>query len=71
MLVSAAWIVPAILGGIDELAQQKLSGRPPASSAALLFASGDDWLLYALFTPAVFAFALGDGHCHGRTSRGA
>src|ERR1700682_268995 len=56
MLVSAAWIAPAILGGIDMVAQQRLHGWPPVSTRALLFVSGD-WLLYALLTPAVFALA--------------
>src|SRR5262245_9311878 len=56
MLVSAAWIGPAILGAIDLLAQRWLNGGPPVSIPALLFASGD-WLLYAFLTPAVFAIS--------------
>jgi two-component sensor histidine kinase len=55
MLVSAAWIAPAILGGIDVVVQARLWGQP-ATAGAILFVSGD-WLLYALFTPAVFALA--------------
>ncbi len=55
MLVSAAWIAPAILGGIDVVVQGRLWGQPAAASA-ILFVSGD-WLLYALFTPAVFVLA--------------
>jgi len=54
MLVSAAWLGPAVLGAVNELAQARLWGETPASLPALLFASGD-WLLYALLTPAVFA----------------
>src|SRR5262245_286400 len=54
MLVSAAWIGPASLGAINELAQRRLSGSPPASLAEVLFASGD-WFLYAFLTPGVFA----------------
>jgi two-component system, LytTR family, sensor kinase len=54
MLVSAAWLGPAILGAINELAQRALGGGSPASVGELLFASGD-WLLYAFLTPAVFA----------------
>jgi sensor histidine kinase YesM len=56
MLVSAAWIGPAVLGAINELAQNRLGGGPPVSIPALLFASGD-WLLYAFLTPAVFAIS--------------
>jgi two-component system LytT family sensor kinase len=56
MLVSAAWIGPAVLGGINELAQRRLGGGPPASVSDVLFASGD-WLLYAFLTPAVFIIA--------------
>jgi len=55
MLVSAAWIAPAILGAIDVVVQGHLWGQP-ATASAILFVSGD-WLLYALFTPAVFALA--------------
>jgi two-component system LytT family sensor kinase len=56
MLVSAAWIAPAILGAIDVIVQQRLWNGRAASAAAVLFVSGD-WLLYALLTPAVFALA--------------
>src|SRR5262245_54466338 len=56
MLVSAAWIGPAILGAVNEIAQRRLRGAPPANAAALLFASGD-WLVYAFLTPAVFALS--------------
>jgi signal transduction histidine kinase len=56
MFVSAAWIVPAILGGVDVVVQQRLYGQGPVSRRAVLFASGD-WLLYAFLTPAVFAIS--------------
>jgi hypothetical protein len=56
MLVSAAWIGPAVLGAINDLVQGRLYGGPPARLPDLLFASGD-WLLYAFLTPAVFAIA--------------
>ena len=56
MFVSAAWIVPAILGAVNELAQRRLSGQPPPPVPELLFASGD-WLLYAFLTPGVFAIS--------------
>ena len=56
MLVSAAWMGPAILGAINVVAQQRLSGGAPARASDMLFASGD-WLLYAFLTPAVFVIA--------------
>lgn len=56
MLVSAAWIGPAVLGAVNEVAQRRLSGDPRPSAGTLLFASGD-WLVYAFLTPAVFAIA--------------
>jgi len=56
MLVSAAWLAPAVLGAVNELAQRRLWGGPQASTAEVLFASGD-WLLYAFLTPAVFVIA--------------
>lgn len=55
MLVSAAWIGPAVLGAVNEIAQDRLWGRG-AGLSQILFASGD-WLIYALLTPAVFAIA--------------
>jgi len=54
--VSAAWIGPAILGAVNEVAQRKLGGGQPITVPELLFASGD-WLLYAFLTPAVFVVA--------------
>lgn len=56
MLVSAAWIGPAILGAVNEVAQRRLNGDDPPALGALLFASGD-WLVYAALTPAVFAIS--------------
>ena len=56
MLVSAAWIGPAILGAVDAMMQRRLWGGRPIGIRAVLFVSGD-WLLYALFTPVVFALA--------------
>jgi two-component system, LytTR family, sensor kinase len=56
MLVSAAWVGPAVLGAVNELAQRRLAGEPGPSAAALLFATGD-WLVYAFLTPAVFAIS--------------
>jgi two-component sensor histidine kinase len=56
MVVSAAWIGPAVLGAVNEIAQSRLWGNEGAALGQILFASGD-WLLYALLTPAVFALA--------------
>ena len=56
MFVSAAWIGPAVLGGINEVAQRRLGGGPPATIGAILFGTGD-WLIYAFLTPAVFALS--------------
>ena len=53
MLVSAAWILPAIFGVINRLAQARLQGWP-TTTRDLLFEFGD-WLLYAFLTPGVFA----------------
>jgi len=55
MFVSAAWIGPALLGAINEIAQHRLSGEP-IDVRAVLFTSLD-WLLYAFLTPFVFALA--------------
>jgi two-component system LytT family sensor kinase len=56
MLVSIAWIGPAVLAVVNEIAQRRLSGDAPPSAAVLLFASGD-WFVYAFLTPLVFATA--------------
>jgi signal transduction histidine kinase len=55
MLVSAAWLGPAILGAIDSIAQHALSGEP-ADFRSPLFVSLD-WLLCAAFTPVIFAIS--------------
>jgi signal transduction histidine kinase len=54
MIVSAAWIVPAVFAVINRLAQTPLQGWDPAPARELLFEFGD-WLLYAVLTPGVFA----------------
>jgi sensor histidine kinase YesM len=54
MIVSAAWIVPAVFAVINRLAQTPLQGWDPASARELLFEFGD-WLMYAVLTPGVFA----------------
>jgi len=56
MFVSAAWIVPAVLGGIDAAVQPHLWSNKPAPLRAILFVAGD-WILYAALTPGVFAIS--------------
>ena len=53
MIVSAAWIVPAVFAVINRIAQARLRGWEPASLSELLFEFGD-WLLYGFLTPFVF-----------------
>ncbi|HSS02873.1 MAG TPA: histidine kinase [Kofleriaceae bacterium] len=55
MLVSAAWIAPAILGGVNEVVQGRL-WRGTVDLGAAAFAAAD-WMIYALLTPGVFALA--------------
>jgi two-component system LytT family sensor kinase len=56
VLVSAAWVGPAILAVFQAYAQGRLGNRPPPDWRMLLW-EGGDWLLYALLTPAVFLVA--------------
>lgn len=56
MLVSAAWIFPAVFAAIDRIAQSRLHGGGPVTARDLLWSSGD-WFVYALLTPAVFALS--------------
>lgn len=56
MLVSAAWIGPAILGGLDVVAQHYLWDDGPINVRRVVFVSLD-WFLYALLTPFVFLIA--------------
>lgn len=58
MIVSAAWLVPAVFAVINRIAQAHLQGWEPATFRELLFEFGD-WLLYALLTPGVFAISRG------------
>ncbi len=55
MIVSALWIVPAILGALDTLAQSRIWGQH-TNWRAVLF-TGLDWLLYGVITPFVFLLA--------------
>jgi two-component system, LytTR family, sensor kinase len=54
MIVSAAWILPAIFAAINRIAQTHLAGWDPVTARDLLW-EGGDWFLYAFLTPAVFA----------------
>ena len=56
MIVSAAWIVPAVFAVINRIAQARLQGWEPATLRELLFEFGD-WVLYAFLTPFVFAIS--------------
>lgn len=56
MLVSAAWVAPALLALVSRMAQNRLWGDPPPSVAQLLFESLD-WLVYGFFAPAIFAIS--------------
>lgn len=54
MIVSAAWILPAVFAVINRLVQARLQGWEPVTLRDVLF-EGLDWFLYALLTPGVFA----------------
>lgn len=60
MIVSAAWIVPAILGAVDSSMQQVIWGGGGPNGAFnvrdVIFTS-IDWLLYGFLTPFVFLLA--------------
>jgi signal transduction histidine kinase len=56
MIVSAAWILPAIFAVINRAVQARLQGWEPATIRELLF-EGGDWFLYAFLTPGVFAIS--------------
>jgi two-component system LytT family sensor kinase len=54
-MVSAAWLVPAILAVMKEYARGLVGGGPP--EPRLLLFEGGDWVLYGLLTPVVFLLA--------------
>ena len=56
MIVSAAWIVPAVFAVINRIAQARLQRWEPATLRELLFEFGD-WILYAFLTPFVFVIS--------------
>jgi two-component system LytT family sensor kinase len=53
LLVSAAWLGPAILAAFQAFVQGRLGNRDPATWRSIIW-EGGDWLLYAFLTPAVF-----------------
>jgi two-component system LytT family sensor kinase len=55
MLVSLAWLGPALLGFVTSLGEAHIFGMPLDLRAAFFY--GSDWLLYAVLTPGVFFFA--------------
>ncbi len=56
MLVSAAWVLPALFAGVNRVAQARLYGQGPVSARDLIWEMGD-WLLYGFLTPGVFALS--------------
>ncbi len=70
MLVSLAWLGPALLGFITSLGEAHIFGMPMNLAAAFFYSS--DWLLYALLTPGVFFLArhwpITRPHLLGRTA---
>jgi two-component system, LytTR family, sensor kinase len=52
LLVSAAWLGPAVLAALREFVRARLAGSPVGWRT--LVWEGGDWLVYAAFTPFVF-----------------
>jgi len=44
MIVSAAWIIPAVFAAINRVAQVRLNGWEPATARELIWEAGD-WLI--------------------------
>ena len=56
VLVSVAWLVPAVLAMLDDYMQTRLGGGPAPSGWDMIW-RGADWLIYGALTPVVFAVA--------------
>jgi two-component system LytT family sensor kinase len=71
IVVSVAWVVPALLAALQAFAQHRLGNWDGQLSRILLFEFGD-WLLYGALTPIVFylarRFPLERGHLASRLS---
>jgi len=52
-IISAAWLVPALLAVVDAYVQGRLDGDQPASPWLLAWVGGD-WLIYGALTPLIF-----------------
>src|SRR5687768_7967763 len=57
MLVSAAWMIPAILGAIQVIAEHRIWGNDGSVNIRQVLFVSIDWLLYAVLTPGVFLLA--------------
>lgn len=57
MLVSAAWVGPAVLGAVDAIAQHYIWNEGGALDTGRILFVSIDWLLYAFLTPGVFVLA--------------
>ncbi len=55
LVVSAAWLGPALLAAFREYARTRLLDQPVVWRVLLW--EGGDWLVYAAFTPLVFLLA--------------
>jgi two-component system LytT family sensor kinase len=55
-LISAAWLVPAVLAMVDEYMQARLDGASAPGPGELAWRGGD-WLIYGALTPIVFVIA--------------
>jgi two-component system LytT family response regulator len=56
VLISAAWVVPALLAALAAYLQARMGWRERVDLKALLW-EGGDWLLYGALTPLVFLLA--------------
>lgn len=56
LFVSAAWLGPALLAAFRAYVQSRIGNGEPVTVRGVVWEAGD-WLIYALFTPAVFWFA--------------
>lgn len=55
MIVAVAWVIPALLGAVDNIGQHAVWGGTPRGREVLFTAL--DWLIYGVFTPVIFALS--------------